>query len=154
MDTAYMPAAVSPPCETVKDLIEERGWSVDYLAGLMGWDDETAQRFLNNEIRIDEKLAAQLCLVTMASKSFWLARQQRYDERQEARRRNPVGDAERPQAVEVLLYEDRWGNHVLVVRANEQERRMKLERPTRASLGDEATLNLLGQLIGEVEVCE
>ena len=44
MSAEHMPAEVFPPGEFIKDEIEERGWTQEYLAELLGKSGATRER--------------------------------------------------------------------------------------------------------------
>lgn len=153
----YMPDAPSPPCETVRDILEERGWPDAHFAAVLGWTEARLEQLMRNELEIDEELARDLARETDVPVRFWLKRQQRYNACMAMRQRNEVGTATRPQMMEILLYEDRWGDHVIVVKGNEQDRhirRVRLHQSQRQSLGSEATLNVVQRCIEELEKLE
>jgi len=69
----------SPPCETVRDIMEERDWTVGRLAQHMNWPVIQAFAFLRNELPIGLDLAKELAAAfPPAPVTFWLRRQALY----------------------------------------------------------------------------
>lgn len=73
------PSWKSPPCETVLDILEDRGWTTAKFAHAMGLQFHEIESFLDNEIKIDADFAQKLENVFGVPADFWLRRQYLYD---------------------------------------------------------------------------
>ena len=80
----FQPAWVSPPGETVADLLRTRGLTVAEFAQAMAMTPDDAAELLDGRTRITIALARQLATVVGASVQFWMSREHAY--RQGARR--------------------------------------------------------------------
>ena len=69
----------SPPSDTIKDIMFERNIEKVDLYDALGflWND--GERFLKDEIGINEKLAVKLSNFLGSSKEFWITRYERYE---------------------------------------------------------------------------
>ena len=71
---------VSPPGTTLKELIDEWGMSQQEVATRLERDTKDVTLFLSGKLRVTPDWAERLELVTGLSRSFWLRRQEIYDE--------------------------------------------------------------------------
>lgn len=71
----FRPDWVSPPGETIADILEERKWSVEDFAGHMTMSLTEAQDLLRGKTSIDENLASKLSVVIGSTRTFWLVRE-------------------------------------------------------------------------------
>lgn len=88
--TRFEPDWVSPPGETIADLLEERGWSQQELAQRLGYSEKHVSQLVNGKVPLTEDAAMRLNSVLGAPVGFWLKREAQYRERlaqQEARTR-------------------------------------------------------------------
>lgn len=88
--TRFQPDWVSPPGETVADLLEERGWSQQELAQRLGYSEKHVSQLINGKVPLTEDAAMRLNSVLGAPVGFWLKREAQYRERlaqQEAKTR-------------------------------------------------------------------
>ncbi len=69
----------SPPSDTIKDIMFERNLEKIDLYDALGFLWDEGEKFLNNEIRISEKLAVKLSNFLGSSKEFWITRYERYE---------------------------------------------------------------------------
>jgi addiction module HigA family antidote len=76
----YEPTAVSPPGETLRDVLEERSISQRELATRMGRPEKTISEIVNGKASITADTALQLELVLDIPAAFWNAREQHYRE--------------------------------------------------------------------------
>lgn len=76
----YSPRTVSPPGETLDELLNERGMSQADLAGRTGRPKKTINEIVKGKAAITPETALQFELVLGVSASFWLLRQQQFDE--------------------------------------------------------------------------
>lgn len=74
----FTPDWISPPGETIADLIEERGWSQVDLAKRLGFTTKHVSLLINGKAPITEDTALKLESVLGSSASFWLSREAQY----------------------------------------------------------------------------
>jgi addiction module HigA family antidote len=74
----YLPTVVTPPGETLRDILEERGISQSALAARMGRPKKTMSEIINAKAAITPETALQLELVLGVPASFWNARERDY----------------------------------------------------------------------------
>ena len=80
-DAAFTPDWVSPPGDTIVDLIEERGWTQANLAARLGFSHKHVNQLIKGKVPLTEEAALRLGQVLGAGAGFWLAREARYRER-------------------------------------------------------------------------
>jgi HTH-type transcriptional regulator/antitoxin HigA len=76
----YMPNYVSPPGETLQEVLEERGISIAELAERTSKPEKTINEIINGQAAITPEIALQLELVLSIPASFWNNRERRYRE--------------------------------------------------------------------------
>ncbi|MDP3204235.1 MAG: helix-turn-helix domain-containing protein [Hydrogenophaga sp.] len=76
----YSPTEVSPPGDTLRDLIEERALSQAELARRLGRPAQTVNEIVAGKKEITEDTALELERVLEVPAHFWLAREARYRE--------------------------------------------------------------------------
>ena len=74
----FAPDWVSPPGDTILDLIEERGWTQAQLAERLGYSAKHVSQLVNGKASLTEDTAVRLERVLGSSIDFWLAREARY----------------------------------------------------------------------------
>lgn len=74
----FEPDWTSAPGDTITDIMEENGWSLSYVKGLLDMDDMTLARLLSGSLSIDRKLAELLKSVFGGSVHFWQEREKQY----------------------------------------------------------------------------
>ena len=74
----FTPDWISPPGETISDLIEEREWSQADLAKRLGYTTKHVSLLINGKAPITEETALKLESVLASSASFWLSREAQY----------------------------------------------------------------------------
>jgi HTH-type transcriptional regulator/antitoxin HigA len=74
----FTPDWVSPPGETIADLIEEREWSQADLAKRLGYTTKHVSLLINGKAPITEETALKLESVLGSSATFWLSREAQY----------------------------------------------------------------------------
>ncbi len=74
----FTPDWISPPGETIADLIEEREWSQAELAKRLGYTTKHISQLINGKASITEETALRLENVLGSSTSFWLSREAQY----------------------------------------------------------------------------
>jgi len=77
---AFEPDFISPPGDTLEDVLEERGMSQIELAGRMGRTPKLINEIVKGKARITPETALQLERVLDIPASFWSARESRYRE--------------------------------------------------------------------------
>ena len=80
-DAPFTPDWVSPPGDTILDLIEERGWTQADLAARLGFSHKHINQLIKGKVPLTEEAALRLGQVLGAGAGFWLAREARYRER-------------------------------------------------------------------------
>ena len=80
-DAPFTPDWVSPPGDTIVDLIEERGWTQANLAARLGFSHKHVNQLIKGKVPLTEEAALRLGQVLGAGAGFWLARESRYRER-------------------------------------------------------------------------
>jgi len=87
---AFRPDWVSPPGETIIDLIEEKDWNQAELAQRLGFTTKHLSQLINGKATLTEDAALRLERVLGSTANFWLNREAKYREhlaRIEARQR-------------------------------------------------------------------
>lgn len=69
---------ISPPGETIADLLDERGWSKSELADRLGCTPKHVSQMLNGKAPIHAEMAAMLSRVLGSTPEFWLQREAQY----------------------------------------------------------------------------
>lgn len=83
LDAPFAPDWVSPPGDTIADVLEERGWTQAQLARRLGYTEKHVSQFINGKASITEETASRLERVIGSTAGFWLRREALYRERQE-----------------------------------------------------------------------
>ena len=76
----FSPDWISPPGDTILDLLEERGWKQTELAKRTGYTTKHISLLINGKAPITEDTAIKLERVIGSSAHFWLAREAQYRE--------------------------------------------------------------------------
>lgn len=74
----FTPDWISPPGETIADLIEERDWSQAVLAKRLGYTTKHISLLINGKAPITQDTALKLESVLGSSVDFWLSREAQY----------------------------------------------------------------------------
>ncbi len=77
----FAPDWVSPPGDTILDLVEERGWNQADLADRLGYSRKHVNQLVRGKAALSEDAALRLHRVLGGSVGFWLTREARYRER-------------------------------------------------------------------------
>jgi HTH-type transcriptional regulator/antitoxin HigA len=77
----FEPDWVSPPGETISELLEERGWSQDELAQRIDYSAKHVSQLINGRVPLTDDAAVRLSSVLGVSVGFWLTREAQYRER-------------------------------------------------------------------------
>ncbi len=78
--STFAPDWLSPPGETILDLLEERGWKQTELAKRTGYTTKHISLLINGKASITEDTALKLERVVGSSAHFWLTREAQYRE--------------------------------------------------------------------------
>jgi HTH-type transcriptional regulator / antitoxin HigA len=81
VSTAFNPDWVSPPGDTIIDLLEERGWNQEEFANRTGYTTKEISLLINGNTAITDDTALQLERVLGSPASFWLTREAHYRKR-------------------------------------------------------------------------
>ena len=76
----FSPDWISPPGETIADILEEREWTQTDFAARMGQSTKHISLLLNGKAAITEETALKLESVLGSTASFWLNREAQYRE--------------------------------------------------------------------------
>jgi HTH-type transcriptional regulator/antitoxin HigA len=76
--TPFRPDWVSPPGDTIADLIEERGWPQAELAVRLGYTTKHVSQLINGKAAVTEDTALRLGRVLGGGVAFWLAREAQF----------------------------------------------------------------------------
>ncbi|NET07844.1 MAG: HigA family addiction module antidote protein [Merismopedia sp. SIO2A8] len=74
----FIPDWVSPPGDTIADLLEERNWTQAQLAERLGYTTKHINQLINGKAPIGDKTAIKLELVLGSTAGFWLNREAQY----------------------------------------------------------------------------
>lgn len=78
--STFAPDWISPPGDSILDLLEERGWNQVELAKRTGYTTKHISLLINGKAAITEETAIKLERVVGSSAHFWLAREAQYRE--------------------------------------------------------------------------
>lgn len=78
---SFSPDWISPPGDTILDLVEERGWTQADLADRLGYSRKHVNQLVKGKASLSEDAALRLHRVLGGSVGFWLTREARYRER-------------------------------------------------------------------------
>lgn len=78
---SFAPDWVSPPGDTILDLLEERDWTQNQLADRLGYSTKHVSQLINGKVPLSEDAAIRLQNVFGASAGFWLTREAQYRQR-------------------------------------------------------------------------
>lgn len=77
---SFAPNWVSPPGETIIDLMEERGWTQAELARRLGYSQKHVSLLVNGKVPLSDEAALRLERVLGSTASFWLTREAKFRE--------------------------------------------------------------------------
>ena len=77
----FAPDWVSPPGDTLLDILEERDWTQDELAQRLGYTAKHVNQLIKGKVPLTEDAAIRLERVVGSTVGFWLAREAKYRER-------------------------------------------------------------------------
>lgn len=76
----FRPDWISPPGDSIADLLEEQGWNQSAFAERMGYTEKHISLLINGKAAITEDSAFKLERVTGMPAGFWLSREAQYRE--------------------------------------------------------------------------
>ena len=76
--SGFQPDWVSPPGDTIRDILEERSLSVDEFSKRLGWATDEAQALLSGSRTITSRIAVGLNRVLGGTAEFWSNREKQY----------------------------------------------------------------------------
>lgn len=74
----YCPDWVSPPGETLAEILEERGMTRSQFGEMLGWSVEDVEQVVEGKKMIDSEIALAFESVLGISSVFWLNREKNY----------------------------------------------------------------------------
>ena len=74
----FTPDWISPPGETISDLLEEKDWTQAELAQRLGYTTKHVSQLINGKVSISEETARKLSYVLGSTVEFWLNREAQY----------------------------------------------------------------------------
>lgn len=74
----FNPDWVSPPGDTIEDLLEERDMTLETLSELLELKVYDVYKLIKGNIIITDELASKLAKAFNMSKTFWINREQQY----------------------------------------------------------------------------
>lgn len=77
----FSPDWVTPPGDTILDIIEERNWTQAELAQRLGYTPKHVNQLIKGKVPLSEDAAIRLERVVGSTVGFWLAREAKYRER-------------------------------------------------------------------------
>jgi plasmid maintenance system antidote protein VapI len=77
---SYLADYVSPPGETLQDLLDEANISQSQFAEIIEWSEEKLTGIINGTISITPEIAGELEFIFEIPSSFWLQRETNYRE--------------------------------------------------------------------------
>jgi len=83
LDAPFAPDWVSPPGDTIADVLEERGWTQAEFARRLGYTEKHVSQLINGKAAITEDTASRLERVLGSTAGFWLRKEATYRERLE-----------------------------------------------------------------------
>jgi len=69
---------ISPPGDTIADILEERQWLSSDLVEFLGISPQQLALLINGEMLIDEAMAIKLAKVMGSTPGFWMRREAQY----------------------------------------------------------------------------
>jgi plasmid maintenance system antidote protein VapI len=79
-ETAFTPHWVSPPGDSIRDILQQRGMAVEQFAAKIRASVSQASDLLSGQVAIDERTAHALAQELGATARFWMTREAQYRE--------------------------------------------------------------------------
>lgn len=80
MPENFDPNLVSPPGDTISDILEELGWTLDDFCNKTDFSMYACKELISGELEVTAPRAEILARVLGSSKQFWLERERQYRE--------------------------------------------------------------------------
>lgn len=80
LSAKFAPDWVSPPGDTIIDIIEDKGWTQQELAGRIGLSEKHVSQLVNGKVPLTDETALKLSSALGSSVGFWLSREAKYRE--------------------------------------------------------------------------
>lgn len=81
LSAEFAPDWVSPPGDTILDIIEDKGWTQQELAKRVGFSEKHVSQLINGKVPLTDDTASRLSNALGSSVGFWLSREAKYRER-------------------------------------------------------------------------
>ncbi|WP_368300448.1 helix-turn-helix domain-containing protein [Kluyvera sichuanensis] len=78
----FAPDWVSPPGDTIIDIIEDKGWTQQELAERLGYSEKHVSQLVNGKVPLTDDTAVKLANVLGSSAGFWISREAKFREHQ------------------------------------------------------------------------
>ena len=78
LDERFDLDSISPPGDTILDVLDERGWTQALLAKRMGYSEKHVGQLVNGKAPLTENAAVRLECVLGSTVAFWLRRETLY----------------------------------------------------------------------------
>jgi len=75
---SFNPDWVSPPGDTILDLLKERNWTKSQLSERLEFTTKQLSQLINGKAQINEEIAIKLERVLGSTVEFWLSREAQY----------------------------------------------------------------------------
>ena len=72
LSAKFAPDWVSPPGDTITDIIEEKGWNQQELAERLGMSEKHLSHLVNGKVPLTDDVARKLATVLGSTIGFWL----------------------------------------------------------------------------------
>lgn len=80
LSAKFAPDWVSPPGDTITDIIEEKGWNQQELAERLGMSEKHLSHLVNGKVPLTDEVATKLANVLGSTIGFWLSREAKFRE--------------------------------------------------------------------------
>ena len=77
---SFEPNYAIPPGETLQDIMDERKWSVMFVADYIQKDEQEIKNLIEGKLPISEEVAVELNKLTGINHQFWLNLERNYQE--------------------------------------------------------------------------
>ncbi len=74
----FQPDRVSPPGDTIIDIMEERGWNQAELSQRLGFSTQHLNQLIKGKVPLSDEAAQRLERVLGSTANFWRNREARY----------------------------------------------------------------------------
>ena len=81
----FTPDWISPPGDTIADILEEKDWTENQLSERLGYTEKHVSQLINGKAPIDQEIALKLEQAIGSTSAFWLNREAQYRANLQAR---------------------------------------------------------------------